>query len=427
MTKKSFTTWKWSGLILFALMYNFVYLGRFNVNNLMGHFAEELVITTEMQQELIAISVFISYAVGSFFNGYLADRLGAKKVIVCGGLMTILMNLLVSLAQNWILLLALWLINGYFQSMIWVGGISFLSQWWGEGERGKGIGIANFFSGMSHATAYLIPVLLLSFWPMLNWRMNFVLPMAILLVFVLLFAVFAKERPEAVGLQPYEVSGKRELRREKMLRQLQREKCTPWRIFFRQPKFWWWCAIAMLSSICRYGLLNWIPLYYETYRSSRLLSESFSNLTLPIGMAVGTLMITWVAGTKLLYNKGIIVTAMAAICASLVVIFPMVDHTQSVLVGIFCTGFVLYGINGILWLYAIDQGCRCFAGSAAGILNGFAYLGACMERILFPLALHLFQSYLSVFIVMEVLFICMVICGMVVSEKNTTIVPEVRD
>lgn len=183
----------------------------------------------------------------------------------------------------------------------------------------------------------------------------------------------------------------------------------------------------MLSSICRYGLLNWIPLYFTQKNGVTILSETFSNLTLPVGMAFGTLIVTWIAGTKLLNNKGIIITAMAAICGALVMIFPMVHNYQTVLAGIFFTGFALYGINGILWLHAIDQGCRVFAGSAAGIFNGFAYLGACLEGIIFPVAMKLFGDSMTVFVVMEVLCIGMVICGMAASKKNTVIVPEVRE
>ena len=184
----------------------------------------------------------------------------------------------------------------------------------------------------------------------------------------------------------------------------------------------------MISSICRYGLLNWIPVYYKQTSGEEVLSETFSNLTLPIGMAFGALVITWVAETKLFYNKGIVVTAMAALCGTLVVTFPMLENTQSVLVGIFFMGFALYGINGILWVHAIDQGCRVFAGSVAGIFNGFAYFGAFLETVLFPAVLRLFDdNYLVIFVCMEILCIFMVVCGIVVSKKNAIISPEIKE
>lgn len=413
-------------LVAFAVMYNFVYLGRFNVDNLMARISEDIAITAS-HQDMISMSVFISYAAGSFINGYIADRAGGKKIVVVGGVMTSLLNMCISVQSSWMAIFIICIMNGYFQSMIWVGGISFLANWWREGERGKGIGIANFFSGMSHATAYVLPIMFMSLWPSLSWRWNFVIPIAILLLFVILFAIFAKESPESCGFDGYDNISSHHQERENKLREIKVSGGRPWMYFFRQEKFWWWCAIAMISSICRYGLLNWIPLYYTSDGEGDILSETFSNLTLPVGMAFGTLIITWIAGTKMFANKGLLVTAMAAICGTLVIVFPMIDDTQSVLVGIFFTGFALYGINGILWVHAIDQGCRVFAGSAAGIFNGFAYFGAYLEGFIFPAILRIFDNYLSIFIVMEALCICMVICGMVVSKKDTMVEPEVRE
>lgn len=300
------------------------------------------------------------------------------------------------------------------------------ANWWKEGERGKGVGIANFFSGLSHVVAFILPSIIVSIFPF-GWRGSFIIPILVLMTFTSLFAVCAKEKPEDIGEAPYKVDDERHTMREEELKKIYNDRKFPAAYYFKQPSFIWWCCIAMISSICRYGLLNWIPLYYENYGSETLISEAFSNVTLPLGMAFGTLVITWLAGTKHFDNKGIMITAMAAICGTLVIVFPMIDDRQAILVGIFLTGFVLYGINGILWVHAIDQGCRVYAGTVAGIFNGCAYLGAFFEGFLFPYILKLFDSYISVFITMEVLCIIMVIFGMVVSKKNTAFEPEVRE
>ena len=348
-------------------------------------------------------------------------------MIVTGGVATSVLNMCISIQHDWSALLLINILNGYFQSMIWVGGINILSKWWVEGERGKGVGIANFFSGMSHTVAYIFPVMVVSLWPQFGWRGAFIVPIAVLMLFVILFAVFAKEKPENAGLEPYEGKVDRHVRRETRFRRVMDEGKMPWKYLFWKTNFIWWCFIAMLSSICRYGLINWIPQYYDNGSGDGLLSESFSNLTLPVGMAFGTLIVTWIAGTKMFNNKGLVVIAMAAISCTLVAMFPMIDDTQSILIGIFFTGFALYGINGILWVHAIDQGCRVFSGSAAGVLNAFAYFGAFLESFIFPEVLKIFNNYLSVFIVMEIMCLMMIVCGMVVSKKNTIIVPEVRE
>ena len=393
---------------------------------MMQYIAGDINITAH-QQDIVTASVFASYALGSLINGYLADRFGAKKMIVTGGVATSVLNMCISIQHDWSALLLINILNGYFQSMIWVGGINILSKWWVEGERGKGVGIANFFSGMSHTVAYIFPVMVVSLWPQFGWRGAFIVPIAVLMLFVILFAVFAKEKPENAGLEPYEGKVDRHVRRETRFRRVMDEGKMPWKYLFWKTNFIWWCFIAMLSSICRYGLINWIPQYYDNGSGDGLLSESFSNLTLPVGMAFGTLIVTWIAGTKMFNNKGLVVIAMAAISCTLVAMFPMIDDTQSILIGIFFTGFALYGINGILWVHAIDQGCRVFSGSAAGVLNAFAYFGAFLESFIFPEVLKIFNNYLSVFIVMEIMCLMMIVCGMVVSKKNTIIVPEVRE
>ena len=78
--KKSFVKCKWISLMSFSVMYSLVYLGRFSVNNMMDQISVDFMMS-DTQQYIVSVSVFISYAVGSFINGYLADRYGAKKMI----------------------------------------------------------------------------------------------------------------------------------------------------------------------------------------------------------------------------------------------------------------------------------------------------------------------------------------------------------
>ena len=135
--KRRFSHYRWVTLISFAVMYNFVYLGRFNVNNNMECFVADVGMK-DVQAYILSVSIFLSTLQEVFFNGYLADRVGAKRIVICGGLGTILMNVFISMEHVWGLLLGTWIINGFFQSMIWVGGISMLSHWWEEGSKGQG-------------------------------------------------------------------------------------------------------------------------------------------------------------------------------------------------------------------------------------------------------------------------------------------------
>ena len=143
--EQRFRHYKWITLISFSLMYNFVYLGRFNVNNNIERFMTDAGLE-QHQADVLSISIFLSYAAGSMINGYLADRFSAKWLTVCGGMGTIVFNVMIAVETQWLPLLLMWIANGYVQSMIWVGGVSMLSHWWAEGSRGQGVGVANFFS-----------------------------------------------------------------------------------------------------------------------------------------------------------------------------------------------------------------------------------------------------------------------------------------
>lgn len=423
---KSFQYYKWLNLIGFALFYNTVYIGRFNLNSVLNQVSEELNILP-YQETMLYSSVFIAYAAGSLFNGRIVDRYSSKVMILLGAGVSIAANVLVAGSGRWQVILILSLINGYFQSMIWISGISMLVKWWSSEERGLVGGIANFFSGLSHVTAYLIPAVIAVLFPQFGWRINFILPMGVMALFLGIFCWVTKDRPEDQGFEPYEDSNKSFVETETYLyREIYIKRGNPWKYFFTRKKFLWWCGLAMLSSLCRYGLLKWIPLYYAEKEGGNLLSQNFSNLILPLGMAFGTLTLTWISGKRFNNNKGLMITISAALCGTLIIIFPTMISTKVVLIGIFCTGFFLYGINGIFWIYAMDEGGRLYSGTAAGILNCFAYIGAAAEAFLFPVIVEATGGMISIFIVMEIFCIAMVICGIVVSEKDTTIEEELE-
>ena len=413
---------KLTGLLSFALMYNFTYMARFNISNSMDGILKDISIS-DGAVTFINASIFASYALGSFINGYMADKYGGRRVIIIGGLVSACLNLIVQLASGWAVLVVINILNGYFQSMIWVGGISMLVQWWSPGERGISVGIANFFSGLSHVTAYVVPVLIIAAFPAGSWRNNFAEPMIIFILLILLFAVCSKERPESIGRKPYKLTGERR-RREEALKISAETGALPFAVFFRDKVFIVWCIIAMISSICRYGLLNWIIVYFQKTVGNPYIGDAFLTFTLPFGMAAGTLIITWVVCAKFPDNKDLAVTGLAALCASLIITFPMLGDSNAVIIGIFFTGFILYGINGIFWIYAMDFGGRIYAGTAAGIINGFAYIGATIEGGLFSFIADKTGDYLFIFIAMEFLCIAMAVLGLVICKKNIIVLKD---
>lgn len=423
MTEKT-ARYGWISLISFGFMYNMVYMGRFSVINFMDGFAKELVLS-DMQQEVLVICVFASYAAGSLITGFIADRWNAKKTIVAGGILTSAFNILMVFAGSRELLFVLCICNGISQSAIWTGGINIIAQWFEEEEWGKSVGIANFFSGISHITAYVLPAIAGALLPFAGWRAGIIIPIMMLVVFTVLFGVLSVSGREDKGIEPYSYKSRERTLNETFLRNNKWNYHTLVIYLFTRKYFMLWCLIALLSSICRYGLFQWIPVYFGGGEGVSIFSVGFEQVLLPTGMAFGTMIITWFAGARFLDNKGIVVVAMAALCASTAIVFPMVGSARALRVGIFILGFVIYGINGILWLHAIDQGGRIFPGTVAGILNAFAYLGAALQGLIYSAALRIFDSYITICIVTELICILLILCATMIC-KNETVIAEQR-
>lgn len=82
---------------------------------------------------------------------------------------------------------------------------------------------------------------------------------------------------------------------------------------------------------------------------------------------------------------------------------------------LFFAGFFIYGINSLVWAFATDVGGRAFAGTATGILDCSAYIGASVQAIFFGSVLTSSGNWNLVFTciigVMVVLIIAAIIAG----------------
>lgn len=422
-----FQRYKIRNLIVFSMLYNVAYIGRFHPNHLLAQM-ELAVVLPSFQERILTGSVFLSYAGGCFINGILADRFRPRRMILMGAAVSIGANIAILQVSDWHTLLLLWILNGYFQSMIWLSGMTLLAHWWSSRQRSICCGVANFFSGLAHVTSYVLPAGLALLFPMVSRQQKACLPMIPVAFFLLLFFFFSSDRPESRGLAPYEETAPAARSAESRINRLEKIGTgVVFSYFFRKRKLFFWCLLALLSSLCRYGLLHWIPVFYQNTPNPDFMVPSFENLVLPLGMAFGTLIFTIIVGIRFNENKGIMVMIAAAFCGVLVTVFPSHQESAVILTGIFFTGFFLYGINGVLWIYAIDTGGRRRTGTVTGILNGFAYIGASLELIVFPVIARMSHSLFSVFVIMEFFCILMVLCGIAVSSKNTVAAQEPQE
>lgn len=411
----------WKVLLAFSVLYCFLYCGRQNLSYAMPTMmAEEG--WTALQLGVLSSVQFWTYAMGHLVNGRLGEIVGLNKLIVIGMILSAAMNLLIGFQTSLFVITILWGINGYVQSMLWSPGMALIANWWPSNKRGFATGFANAFSGLgSVATAFAVTVSL-AVLPNLGWKGAFIGPAVIMIIVAVAYPFLAKEKPSNIGLPEYVDSNKKVEENDSSLKLIieQKGKLYPYVYLLKQWKFDLWIIIIACSSIARYGLLTWIPTYYVEVYNVNIEAGIIGSVVCPLGMAVGALVIPVLSDRLWSQNRipWVIISSFLSIVA--VIGFMNVGAGVAASALLFFAGFFIYGINSLVWTFATDIGGRTFGGTATGVLDCAAYIGASVQAIYFGKVLTESGNWNSVFIGIIVVLSVMVVAAMLAGKKTET-------
>ena len=411
---KKFKRYSWIVLLAFSVLYCFLYCGRQNLSYAMPAMMEEEG-WTALQLGVLSSVQFWTYGLGHLFNGRLGEIFGVNRFIVAGMVLSAAMNILIGFQSSLIFITILWGFNGYFQSMVWSPGMALLANWWPGSKRGFATGFANAFSGLgSVATAFAVSISLILFGG-LGWGGGFIGPAIIMLVVVVIYPFFAKNSPKKVGLPEYvDPDAKREEQDEELKKIVaERGKLYPYIHLLKQWRFDLWMVIIACSSICRYGLLTWIPTYFVEVFNYDIEKGIIGSVVLPLGMAFGALIIPWVSDHVWSQNRLPWVIICAGASALIVFAFMGCGPGPLAMTLLFFAGFFIYGINSLVWAFATDIGGRAFGGTAAGILDCCAYIGASVQAIYFGSVLTSTGNWTLVFTMIALIAVIMIVAAII--------------
>ena len=168
------------------------YLPWYNFSAVSKYITAEFNLTVN-QTGIILSSFQAGYVVVVLITGWLADRIGQKKVISWATLCTaIFSTLFVFLAKDFKSILILRLITGLSAGAIYVPGMALLSNWFPPEERGRVLGAYTGALTLAYAGGYFIAAPIAAAY---NWRYGMLwtsLP-AFIAAFIVFFLV--KEKP----------------------------------------------------------------------------------------------------------------------------------------------------------------------------------------------------------------------------------------
>lgn len=379
----------WRYLLLFSILYCFVYCTRLNLSNA-GTVIIDGLHWDKTDFGVLTGVLFWTYGLGHLVNGRLSEIFGPARFVVASVVLSVGVNVLMSLQESLVVMAVLWGLNGYFQSMAWTPGMALLTRWWPGGTRGFATGFAHAFSGFGQVAAILSVALALKVLPGLGWRSVFLVPAALPLLMLVLYMGFARTSPGQVGLPEYEEDNADRVRLETEMKTIlaTHGRLYPYKYILSNRYFALWLVIAFLTGLARYGLVTWVPLYFVDRFQIDVTTGLLGALSLPVGMGIGTLAVPWLTDKWCPDNRlpAVIVSALvgALSIGAFVGLDPTVDW-QMVLIQVllFTAGFCIYAINGTAWACATDVGGRVFSGTSSGLLDFSAYMGAAVQSFVY--------------------------------------------
>lgn len=104
--------------LLFAVTYMVSYITRTNYGAIVSNMVESTGYTKDMLSMALTGS-FITYGTGQIISGLLGDRFSPKRLVTCGFVVTVIMNILIPFCGNPYQMLAVWCVNGFAQAFMW--------------------------------------------------------------------------------------------------------------------------------------------------------------------------------------------------------------------------------------------------------------------------------------------------------------------
>ena len=379
-----FEGWQRRIFLILWVTYASFYLGRVNFSvglpGIMADFG-----WTRADVGAIGAALFWAYAIGQFINGQLGDRLGARVLITVGITVSALMNLLFSFSQALGVMIVIWAINGYVQSMGWAPTVKTLANWFPPRARGKMSGRL----GTSYILGGAISVALAGFIAArFGWRATFFVPCILMLLSAIHWYVRARNSPESAGLPALEaLEGEAASSEQAEVRP--QDEYLGLRYTLKNSignsRVWLMGWGLFFVNIVRYGFLMWAPTYLFETQKAGIDKAAYSSVVFPIAGALGALFAGWATDRWFQSRR----SPVAGISLLLAGVFAWayrfavpVDQWLLGLITLAAIGFAVFGAHVLIVAAApMDYGTRKAAASATGFIDGWGYLGAGLQSV----------------------------------------------
>jgi sugar phosphate permease len=311
-----------------------------------------------------------AYAVGQYVNGWAGDRVGARRLIGYGMLVSALACFAFGASTAGTLFFAAMVVNGFAQSTGWPGNIKAMAEWTPPERRGAVMGGWSTSYQVGGVVATSVAALLIRAW---GWTWGF--HGAAVMLALVGVVVLALLRPGPLAAKPAAGAD---------AGQPSPELAEARRRLVRSPLIWSYGVSYFCLKLIRYSLLLWLPYYLEKVLGYPGVRAAFVSNAFEVGGIAGSILVGLLSDRlRKRLPRGAVPAISLLLLALAFLIYPKVGTigVAANVAGLMLIGFLLFGPDSLIsGAAAQDAGGPVAAALAAGLINGIGSLGAVAQE-----------------------------------------------
>ncbi len=378
-TEQSYRYWRKRILMSVWISYAMFYIGRVNMSIAIPGIMNEFGYSKTVMGWILT-ALFFAYALGQFVNGQLGDKFGGRIMISLGLVLSALFNFLFGFSTIFTVMVIIWALNGYVQSMGWAPSVKTIANWFPRPIRGRIGGILGSSYQIGNALSWLLAGFLASH---LGWQWLFWVPTVVLVAASIHWYIRGRNAPEVVGLPSLEEEEQGKEREEALPDHHLGFRYTL-KTVLSNPYIWCMAFALFFLNILRYGFMDWAPTYMFEVQKAHISVAAYKAMAIPLAGSLGALFAGWLSDKVFHLRRAPACAIMLLALGFFVWLFPQVPATNWVgsLLVLIMVGFLTYGPHVAIVTYApMDFGTRKAAASTAGFIDGMGYIGAALTGV----------------------------------------------
>lgn len=383
--------------IVCCFLYLASYVNRYSYGSMISVISDSLDVPGRIAG-LVTSGLFISYGAGQLVSGRLGDRFKPYRLVLIGITAVSVINIVMSFMSNIWVMLVLWVINGFFQSMLWPPLVRFMTDMLRTRDYAKAVVIVSIGSQCGNILVYLCIPLCLAVG---GWRFGFiacsVVGFAAALIWLICISRIIKKsgyvfRPTVGAAAKKTASG---------------DEAKPLGPIIVSSGLVTLFIAIIFQGTLRDGVQTWMPEFISEYFGIAIENSILFSVSLPIFAVI----CYWLAAAiqEKVRNEvktATIIFAFGAICGVLLNLVSGTNRVATVICMALMTGS-MHGVN-LMLISRVPQRYAKYGkvSTVSGIVNSFTYVGSAASTYVFPLF-----SSLKGWDIMPMVWMCIAAAG----------------